>query len=161
MDRQRRRVLFAGLAALPLGMVAGCAGALRQPVALSPVPPHRVMLVIYRVDEYTPPTDVDISSVEPVALVNGRVSRELRLGTYFEQEVEPGQVEVLLPQHQREHHALGGSWEASRTMRVRLNLTQGETAFIELRLRNDGRFRFMAVPRERALPELELLRPLR
>lgn len=161
MDRQRRNVLIAGWGALP-ALMAGCAsGSLRQPAQLSPVPPGQAMLVIYRVDEYTPPTDVDISRVEPVALVNGRVSRELRLGTYFEQEVEPGQVEVLLPQHQREHHALGGSWEASRTMRVRLNLTQGETAFIELRLRNDGRFRFMAVPRERALPELELLRPQR
>jgi hypothetical protein len=139
--------------------VAGCAAPLRQPVQFDPVPPGRARLVIYRVDEYTPPTDADISSIEPVVLVNGRVSRELRLGTYFEQEVEPGKVEVLLPQHQRNHHALGGSWEASRSPRVTLTLETGETAFIELRLRKDRRFRFIAVPQERALPELDLLRP--
>jgi hypothetical protein len=147
-----------GLGLLILTAAAGCAGPLRQPVQLGPVSPGQAILVIYRVDEYTPPTDVDISSIEPVVLINGRVSRELRLGTYFEQEVEPGKVEVLLPQHQRNHHAPGGSWEASRSPRVTLTLETGETAFIELRLRKDGRFRFKAMPPQLALPELELLR---
>lgn len=161
MDRQRRNVLIAGWGALP-ALMAGCAsGSLRQPAQLSPVPPGQAMLVIYRVDEYTPPTDVDISRVEPVALVNGRVSRELRLGTYFEQVVDPGKVDVLLPQHQRDRHLSGGSWEASRSMQVRMTLETGEIGFIELRLRRNGRFRFVAVPPEQAWPELELLRPIR
>ena len=161
MNRQRRNVLLAGCGALP-ALMAGCAsGSLRQPAQLSPVPPGQAMLVIYRVDEYTPPTDVDISRVEPVALVNGRVSRELRLGTYCEQVVEPGNVEVWLPSHQRGHHVMGGSWEASRSMQVRMTLETGEIGFIELRLRRNGRFRFVAVPREQALSELELLRPQR
>jgi len=153
-----RRCLL--LAILAVAALAGCADEpLRQPVDLPMVAEGHGLIVVYRVDERQSYSHRDGSG--PVVRIDEVATLPLRRGFWVERSVEPGAVRVELPGFQRDRDADPGRWRASRTVQLVLKVRAGETRFIELRLRNDGRFSFSEVAPEQALPELELLRPQR